>query len=140
MYTNLLDESRSNLLERVVSCPTLFQQWIQKEVDVRITVAGNKCIGVALHSQEREVSLVDCRRDNMTGMRYSLLSIGEELEGTLVALVGSYGLHFAAIDMARDFHGRYWFLELNPAGQWAWLEQAAGAPISEALIECLAND
>jgi len=139
VYTNPLDEAQSALLERVAFCPTLFQQRIIKDVDVRVTVVGETCIAVALHSQERPVSEIDCRRDNMSGMRYSLVSMPGEIQRTLVALVRSYELHFAAIDLARDRDGRFWFFELNPAGQWAWLEQAAGAPISQALIRCLLN-
>lgn len=33
--------------------------------------------------------------------------------------------------------GRYVFLEINPNGQWAWIEETTGLPISEALIELL---
>jgi hypothetical protein len=52
-------------------------------------------------------------------------------------MIRSYDLLFAAVDFVIDADGKYWFLELNPGGQWAWLEEAAGVPISEAIIDCL---
>jgi glutathione synthase/RimK-type ligase-like ATP-grasp enzyme len=137
VYTNSLQVSHAAMLERVRNCPTLFQVHLAKAVDLRITVAGAECIAVALHSQEREHSLVDCRRDNMLRMRYSITRLPTALADTLVDLTRSYGLYYAAIDMVLDPEGNYWFLELNPAGQWAWLEQEIGAPISDALIRCL---
>jgi glutathione synthase/RimK-type ligase-like ATP-grasp enzyme len=75
----------------------------------------------------------------MRGMRYSLFDLPEDLAQRLIALTRSYRLHFAAIDLALDPTGRYWFLELNPAGQWAWLEEITKAPISDALIDSLSR-
>jgi glutathione synthase/RimK-type ligase-like ATP-grasp enzyme len=139
VYTNLLSSGDRPHLRDVAACPTFFQQAISKDIDVRATVVDREVIAVALHSQERAVSRIDCRRDNMSGMRYSSLVLPAELCAALIEFVRSYGLYYAAIDLARDPDGRYWFLELNPAGQWAWLEQLVGVPISSALIRCLSQ-
>jgi glutathione synthase/RimK-type ligase-like ATP-grasp enzyme len=136
VYTSAITPACRRLLERVEACPTLVQQRIAKAVDLRITVVEDECIAVALHSQDQELSAVDCRRDNMRGMRYSLTQLPAAVERTLAAFVQSYGLFYAAVDMVLDTEGEYWFLEVNPAGQWAWLEERAGAPISQALIRC----
>ena len=140
VFTNLLSPGDRAHLNDVTACPTLLQQAISKDVDVRATIVEQDVIAVALHSQERVVSQIDCRRDNMTGMRYSAVVLPADLCDSLTTLVRSYGLYYAAIDLVRDLEGRYWFLELNPAGQWAWLEQLAAAPISSALIRCLSRD
>jgi glutathione synthase/RimK-type ligase-like ATP-grasp enzyme len=139
VYTNLVTTDFRLSLPLVANCPTLFQQYIPKVLDVRVTVVGDKCISVALHSQENKESTIDCRRENMRHMRYSQIELPEPLAINLVALTRSYGLWFAAIDLALDETGEYWFLELNPAGQWAWLEQITGVPISEAIIHCLCD-
>lgn len=139
VYTNRIPREAASRLGRVANCPTLLQCEILKDVDVRVTVVEREVVAVALHSQERPVSIIDCRRDNMAGMRYSLITLPAELASALADLVASYGLLYAAIDLVRDQDGRYWFLELNPAGQWAWLEQVADAPISAAIIRCLTH-
>jgi hypothetical protein len=134
IYTTALGDGDGAILDRVAMCPTLLQRRVQKNVDLRVTVVGDSVLPVALHSQEHPVSAVDCRRDNMRRMRYSVAVLPPELEQRLVAYVRSYDLVFAAIDLVRDVDGAHWFLEINPAGQWAWLEQKTGVPISEAII------
>lgn len=137
VYTNLLQRGDSARMRNVAACPTLFQRAIPKSVDLRVTVAGAELIAVALHSQDRPSSRVDCRRENMAGMRYSIAHLPAALEAKILALVRSYDLAFAALDFIVDPSGEYWFLEINAAGQWAWLEQIADAPISSAIIRCL---
>jgi glutathione synthase/RimK-type ligase-like ATP-grasp enzyme len=48
-------------------------------------------------------------------------------------------LRFGAIDMIVTPEGRYVFLEINPNGQWRWIEDASGLPISDALCDALAR-
>ena len=47
------------------------------------------------------------------------------------------GLVYGAIDMRLTPNGEYVFLEVNPAGQWLFIEQATGQPISAAIAEAL---
>jgi hypothetical protein len=137
VYTNAVDASHDGLLDRVAACPTLLQRQIDKQVDIRVCVVDSECIALALHSQENPSSAIDCRRDNMRGMRYSPIELPSSLKQSLVALTASYDLHYSAIDLALDTDGTYWYLESNPAGQWAWLEQLTGVAISDAIIRCL---
>jgi hypothetical protein len=139
VYTNVLDRSLDPTLSMVANCPTLFQKHLSKEIDIRATVIGSTCIAVALHSQENSFSAVDCRRNDMVGMRYSPIVLPTSVRDSLLSLTSSYRLYFAAIDLVLDREGSYWFLELNPSGQWAWLEQLVGVPICAALLECLCS-
>jgi hypothetical protein len=137
VYTHLVNPTLDSDLALVANCPTMFQKRISKQFDVRVTIAGEKCIVVALHSQDNPIIALDCRRNEMREMRYSATELPTKISDSLVRLTRSYGLHFAAIDLALDRVVSYWFLELNPSGQWAWLEQTIGVPISAALLECL---
>jgi glutathione synthase/RimK-type ligase-like ATP-grasp enzyme len=140
VYTSALSPDLENNLSAVTHCPTLFQYRVPKNIDIRVTVIDHKCIAVALHSQEQPISQIDCRRNNMAGMRYSHCDLPPSLADSLIRLTRSYNLYFSAIDLARDTSGQYWFFELNPAGQWAWLEQKIGVPLSAALINCLQGE
>ncbi len=44
---------------------------------------------------------------------------------------------FAALDFIVDPDDQWWFLECNPNGQWAWIEEETGLPISSALADAL---
>jgi glutathione synthase/RimK-type ligase-like ATP-grasp enzyme len=60
-----------------------------------------------------------------------------DLAERCLELVRAYGLEFAAIDLVRARDGRYVFLEINPNGQWAWLEQVTGLPLRSRLVDLL---
>jgi hypothetical protein len=49
------------------------------------------------------------------------------------------GLHYGAVDMRRTEAGEHYFLEVNPAGQWHFVEHRTGLPISEAIADELAR-
>ena len=58
-----------------------------------------------------------------------------------VQLIKSLGLKYGAIDFVIDNSDNVVFLEVNPTGDWYWIEQKTGLPITTAmagLIEELA--
>ena len=55
------------------------------------------------------------------------------------ALVRRLGLRFGAIDMVQTPSGEHVFLEINPNGQWLWIERATGLPIANAIARLLAK-
>jgi glutathione synthase/RimK-type ligase-like ATP-grasp enzyme len=44
-------------------------------------------------------------------------------------------LSYGAIDLVRGLDGVTYFLEVNPLGQWLWIEDLTDVPISEAIID-----
>jgi len=52
-------------------------------------------------------------------------------------LLEKFQLNFGAIDMVLTPNDEYVFLELNPNGQWLWLEHLTGLPISEEMAKLL---
>ena len=62
----------------------------------------------------------------------------ETLQRALVRLTHSYGLNFSAPDLVETPDGRFVFLDLNPDGDWAWIEEATGLPVLARLLDLLA--
>ena len=138
IYTNLVDEEKSTHFDEVRFVPSLFQNYIPKASELRITVISNNVLTVQIHSQELKIAEHDWRRANSTELRHTPYNLPEEISRKCVALVQSYGLAFGAIDMILTPDGEYVFLEMNPNGQWAWIEQRCPEiHIREALIELL---
>jgi glutathione synthase/RimK-type ligase-like ATP-grasp enzyme len=54
-----------------------------------------------------------------------------------MSLVRRLGLEFGAIDLLLTPQGDYVFLEINPNGQWLWLEQMTGVPLTKAMCDLL---
>jgi glutathione synthase/RimK-type ligase-like ATP-grasp enzyme len=53
------------------------------------------------------------------------------------ALMGRLGLRFGTFDFIVTPDDRWVFLEINPNGQWAWIEDAAGLPIAASIADAL---
>ena len=54
-------------------------------------------------------------------------------------LMQRLNLNYGAIDFVLDKQGNYVFLEINPNGQWAWIEHLTGLPISKEIVKCLCS-
>jgi len=48
-------------------------------------------------------------------------------------------LIYGAIDMRLTPEGQFVFLEINPSGQWSFLEERAGLPMTETFAQLLIN-
>jgi len=64
--------------------------------------------------------------------------LSHSLSRRLLALVGRLGLVFSTIDMKLTDEGEYVFLELNPMGQYLYVEILTGLPLTAAMAELLA--
>ena len=56
LYTNALKKEKFSAFDMVANCPVLFQELIQKRYDIRVTVVGEQCTAIILHSQDQEIS------------------------------------------------------------------------------------
>jgi hypothetical protein len=52
-------------------------------------------------------------------------------------MLGRLGLVFGCFDFVESDGGRLLFLEVNPAGQWYWIEQRTGLPLLESFTKML---
>jgi glutathione synthase/RimK-type ligase-like ATP-grasp enzyme len=135
IYTNRVGREQLSNLDDLTHCPTLFQQLVSKECDVRITVVDARVRAVRLLASEDGVQRCDIRRNNMNDVRYEVITLPPEVETNVQALMQHYGLRFGAIDMVVTQQGTWYFLEINPNGQWAWLDLCAKQNIAEFFVE-----
>ncbi|OGD81402.1 hypothetical protein A2572_01215 [Candidatus Collierbacteria bacterium RIFOXYD1_FULL_40_9] len=136
IYTAEVNEARIDQLRSVCFAPTFFQERIEKDYEVRVTVFGNKVFATKVDSQADKNLVTDWRKSPTNSMLWSETQIPKPVETACLELVKHYGLRFGAIDLAvKD--DKYTFFEMNPNGQWAWQEIKLGIPMTEALFEAL---
>lgn len=134
VYTSVVEMS-PQVAKSIKLAPCLFQECVEKDHELRITVVGGQVFTVRLFSQEHTSTAVDWRRDqHKVALRQELCTLDPEIERRCLNLVKRLGLVFGAIDMIVTPSDEYVFLEINPNGQWLWMEVLLGAKISEALI------
>src|SRR3989338_5642997 len=126
-------------IERIKNSPCLFQEHIEKEYEIRLTIVGNELFPIAIYSQDSEISRDDFRRYDFGKVRYKTVNIPEETTTKILNLTKEYKLHYAAIDLIHTPKGKYVFLELNPNGQYLWTEEMSGAPITSSFADYLAG-
>jgi glutathione synthase/RimK-type ligase-like ATP-grasp enzyme len=142
-YTRLLGSAELDRLEEIRLSPGIFQEYVDKNAEFRVTVVGDRVFACKIESQAREATQIDWRaaawHDPTESAPHTAADLPSEVETFCRSLVHSYGLCFGAIDLIVTPGGDFVFLELNPNGQWAWIEQRTGLPIASALIDVLAS-
>ena len=131
IYTSRVSREHLGSSSSQLGAPTLFQREVTGGVDVRVTIVDDDVIAVRLSKDGGEV---DIRRNNMVGVRYSGQGVPNQVKEALHSLVRSYGLRFAAIDMML-YQDEWLFLEINPNGQWAWLDLIGRAEIYRSFLK-----
>jgi MvdD-like protein with pre-ATP grasp domain len=116
--------------------PYLFQELIPKQYDIRVTVIGTRIFATRIESQRTEKGKTDWRAAGRQA-GHSVEVLPTDVEEQCLRLCRSYGLEFAAIDLARTPSGDHVFFEVNPNGQWAWIEQLTGQPLRATLADLL---
>jgi glutathione synthase/RimK-type ligase-like ATP-grasp enzyme len=138
IYTNPVGPFEAENLCRVMYTPSLFQGYVPKQVEIRVTVIGNKLFAVEIHSQNCVNSQHDWRRGDTTRLHHEPHTLPVDVELKCLALVKALGLAFGAIDLVLTPEGEYAFLEINPNGQWAWIQQLCPEiPLRETLADLL---
>ncbi len=124
-------------LEVLRYAPVIFQEYVEAGADVRVTAVGRRLFAAAIHVADLE-DPADFR-PGYDRARVEPLRLPGELSARLRRLLSALGLTYAAIDLRRDRAGRYHFLEVNPSGQWLFVEERTGQPITEAMARLLAT-
>ncbi len=123
-------------LEGLKYCPMTFQEQLDKAVELRITIIGSRVFTAAVDSSVFERSKTDWRREGRALLeKWKPYELPKNVEAGLLKLMDALTLNYGAIDVIVTPEGRYVFLEVNPAGEFFWLEREPGFPISEAIAD-----
>lgn len=112
-----------------------FQHRVPAVYAVRLTVVDDHLFGARIDT-DSPTAAVDWRAD-YDSLRYSAIDVPEAVHGGVLELMTQFGLRFGALDFLVDLDGTHHFLEVNPNGQWGWIEAATGMPITAAIADAL---
>lgn len=123
----------------VVFAPTHLQEYIEKKVELRITVVGKKIFACEIHSQLSEKTKIDWRHYDLEKVKHQPHELPASIEKKLLQMLERLNLNFGAFDLILTPDNRYVFIELNPNGQYLWIELLTKMPISKSVAELLAS-
>ena len=69
---------------------------------------------------------------------FTEIEIPKEIKQKCIEIVSKLGLSFGGIDLILH-NNEYYFIEVNPTGEWAWLVNKAGLQIDKSICDYLQN-
>jgi glutathione synthase/RimK-type ligase-like ATP-grasp enzyme len=102
-------------------------------------VVGERVFAAEIDSQRANHTRHDWRHHDTAHTPHRVHDLPAKWRVACVRMVAELGLLFGAIDMILTPDGRYVFLELNPNGEYLWIEHLTGLAISDAVCELLVS-
>lgn len=117
--------------------PMILQAYVPKRAELRVTIVADRIFAALIDSQASTRSRHDWRHYDFDATAYRAHQLPSDVETACLRLLDYFGLRYGAIDLVLTPEGDYVFLELNPVGQWAFIQDLTGMPIAQALAEDL---
>jgi glutathione synthase/RimK-type ligase-like ATP-grasp enzyme len=119
--------------------PVFAQAYVPKRVELRVTVVGDQVFAAEVASQAAARTRHDYRRLDHNHARYSVHALPSIEADRCRAIARALGLRYGALDLVLTPDGRYVFLEINPRGEYLWIEDLTKLPITRAICELLVD-
>ncbi|MFW6694411.1 ATP-grasp ribosomal peptide maturase [Streptomyces sp. MAR4 CNX-425] len=113
----------------------LFQEWVPKAHEVRLTAVGGRIFAAEIHAASA-AGRIDWRSD-YDSHTYRICEPPPDVAAGVLAMLDRLGLPYGAFDFVVTPEGEWRFLEVNPSGQYGFIEQATGLPITGAICDYL---
>lgn len=122
--------------------PSLFQLKIEKVVEIRTFFYKGKCHSMAIFSQGDSQTEVDFRRYNSSVPNRNIpFKLPIEIEVKLCKLMNNLNLVTGSIDLIYSKDGKYYFLEVNPVGQFGFVSEQCNYDLERIIaIDLLKNE
>jgi glutathione synthase/RimK-type ligase-like ATP-grasp enzyme len=135
--TRLVTPEVLDHLDAVRLAPVIFQEYIPAGADLRVTIVGDRIFPAAIEMSGTSYP-VDFRP--ILGETTVLpTELPTPTRTSLLNLMRRLGLVYGAVDLRRTPAGDHVFLEINTAGEFLFVEELAGLPITDAVAAWLVD-
>lgn len=137
VYTSMVNDSHLNDADALRDCPMTFQEYIEKEYELRIIYVDGSFFTGKIDASRTPKGKTDWRRAKPGEVSWEHYRLPDEPATKLTAFMNRMGLAYGAIDMIKSVTGKYVFLEVNTHGEWGMLQRDLDYPISDAIASAL---
>jgi hypothetical protein len=138
-YAKRLHNDATHLPTHTTPYPGIWQSYIEKAREWRITVVGERTFDVAVYTDDSAKDDWRLHQHKAKSVRFEAEPFPEDMKKKCFQFLKKYNLTYGAFDFIEQPDGKIIFLELNPSGQYGWLEEELGLPISGAIADELAS-
>lgn len=121
-------------IDQIEYAPIIVQEEIKRRFDLRISIFGDEVFAAAIDPKS-DLSTIDWRLDKSTGWEEYTLS--SELKSQLLTFMRRMRLHYGMVDMRVTDNNEYFFFEVNPSGQFLFIEIDTKQPLCRSLASLL---
>jgi ATP-GRASP peptide maturase of grasp-with-spasm system len=130
-YTEKTDPAIAETLAEQIS-PSLLQENIHKKYDLRVFVLDDQYYSMAILSQTDQQTTIDFRKYNEKKPNRNVpYLLPSKIETKLQKLFQNLGLNTGSADFIVDDQDNYFFLEINPVGQFDIVSSACNYYLEE---------
>lgn len=111
---------------------------MHKNENVYFKIFGNGEYFVCkIESQLSEKSKIDFRRYDFANTPYLTIDAPEDITRKVTLFMQKMKLNYGALDFIVDSSNNWYFLEVNPVGQYGWIEHLTGLQITSSILRFL---
>ena len=121
----------------LTSAPIFIQEFLNPKVDCRVTYVAGTIFPVKILQNGK--GMYGDWRVRKEELEYIPFQLPADVEAAIYKLMKKLDLNFGGIDLA-IVNEKYYFIEVNPTGEWGWLEVKTGMNISETIKKALGEE
>lgn len=141
VFTSEITGDHLQDLDGLSYCPMTFQEKLEKKLELRVTIVGKKIFCFSIDSQRMSNAQVDWRKEGVAMIDdWQPYELPAGMQQKLLAFMDDYGVNYGAIDLILTPDDKYYFLEINAAGEYFWLDRLCNNAISEHLATVLLGE
>lgn len=141
-YTSQINlKTIENFKNSIHLAPVFVQKRIRKKAEYRVTLIGEKSFVCRIETNHLNDDQVDqdWRIIEPDKLVHKIDILPEEFIRKLHLILDNLKLNFGAFDIILGEDDCLYFIELNPNGQWYWIELLTGLPMVNAMVDLIEN-
>lgn len=137
MYTRSLTKDDLSKLDDLIYAPCILQERLRKKSELRVTVVGKKVFAAELDTKSIPNCRDDLHRCAISEISKKSVKLDNATEEACLKIMNILHLKFCAFDFILDEKDELYFLEINPTGDWYWIEHDTKMPITDTMVSLI---
>ena len=138
VFTKEVDDDFLKQLDNLWYSPCIFQEFITNICTVKVAVIGKRFFACKTAHTSGFCPITE-KRKNDENATYACIELPEKIAHGCRKMMQHFELQYATFDFGVTPCGEWYFFEINPNGQWLWIEEMTGMPIASAFADMLVS-
>lgn len=117
--------------------PVIIQECLNNKIDLRVTIVEDYLLAVSIKKNGCGID-GDWRKTSKENLEYEVVPLPLQVESKIRELMKKLNLKFGGMDLILQ-NNEYYFIEVNPTGEWGWLKYATNHNIDVEIVNCLTS-